>query len=268
MVRGDTSLPDPLGHPDGPDPYLYASGDPVNKIDPLGLYNSDVHYYMTFFLAIAAGMRAEDARMMALATQFIDNNSATKPLNVSGGHQDRLLKYHFVLTDPATGQFYPGINNPGLTTALAGNPQLRALYGYAVPDGRPGSCYFRTDRSLQFMGEYLHAFEDTFSHRDRNNLPFDINNGTGHAHENHDPDYTFNHQDNLGRAWLSMRIEHLLWKSRSTVRSPGYMNDMNYSAAGRLSGRVVGFDQLRTVLNRFNAQMTHNSSEQVGSKPR
>jgi RHS repeat-associated protein len=30
--------PDPLGYPDGPDAYLYAQGDPINKIDPLGLY--------------------------------------------------------------------------------------------------------------------------------------------------------------------------------------------------------------------------------------
>ena len=157
-----------MGYPDGPDPYLYADGDPINKIDPLGLYNADVHYYMTFFLAIAAGMRAEDARTMALATQFIDDNDATQPLTASGGlaaHKIRLLRYHFVLTDPRTEQLYAGVNHAGLTAALAGNPQLQALYGYAAPTPEPGSCNFPNDQSLQFMGEYLHAFEDTFSHR-------------------------------------------------------------------------------------------------------
>ena len=50
--QGRYLTPDPLGYPDGPDPYIYASGDPINKADPLALYQTDVHYYLTFFLAL------------------------------------------------------------------------------------------------------------------------------------------------------------------------------------------------------------------------
>ena len=46
---------------DGPDAYLYASGDPVNRVDQLGLYQSDIHYYMTYFLALAAGVDKDRA---------------------------------------------------------------------------------------------------------------------------------------------------------------------------------------------------------------
>jgi RHS repeat-associated protein len=37
-IRGRYISPDPLGYPDGPDTYVYVNGDPINKVDPLGLY--------------------------------------------------------------------------------------------------------------------------------------------------------------------------------------------------------------------------------------
>jgi hypothetical protein len=46
---------------------------------------------------------------------------------------------------------------------------------------------------LQFFGEYLHAFEDTFGHRDSNNVPIDANDGYGHATYGHNPDFTYDH---------------------------------------------------------------------------
>lgn len=72
--------PDPLGYPDGPDAYLYAGGDPLNSIDPTGLYQIDMHYYMTFFLGVAAGIDPEIARTIALASQYVDNNPMTEPV--------------------------------------------------------------------------------------------------------------------------------------------------------------------------------------------
>jgi hypothetical protein len=45
--------------------------------------------------------------------------------------------------------------------------------------------------SLQFFGEYLHTFEDTFAHRDRNNVPYGVNNGFGHGSNGSSPDYTY-----------------------------------------------------------------------------
>ena len=105
--------PDPLGYRDGPDAYLYAQGDPLNKIDPTGLYQSDIHYYMTFFLAMAAGVSYEDARTIALATQYVDNNPLTEPIDVDEygneqyiksifDNQQSLKDYHFTLSDSST----------------------------------------------------------------------------------------------------------------------------------------------------------------------
>ncbi len=187
--------PDPLGYPDGPDAYLYAQGDPVNKMDPTGLYEMDIHYYMTFFLSIAAGVDYEAARTIALATQYVDNNEATRPVDGTNWmttvgsifvNQPKLLSYHFVLSN-TDGKTVPASKNDNLS-----NPnsfQLDNLYSASL--NAPTKC-----ARFQFLGEYLHAFEDTFSHRNRSNIPYDalvFGLGLGHGIDGHDPDYTFNH---------------------------------------------------------------------------
>ena len=90
--------PDPLGYPDGPDPYLYVRGDPLNRIDPQGLYDADVHYYMTYFLALTAGLSADDAWIIATAGQTMDNvNPYTDamPFKGDGFAYDQRKLYHF-----------------------------------------------------------------------------------------------------------------------------------------------------------------------------
>ncbi len=79
--RGRYLQPDPLGYPDGPDTYLYVGGDPINRIDPLGLYQIDMHYYMTYFLAVMAGLPQQAALTMALAAQYVDDNPHTWPVD-------------------------------------------------------------------------------------------------------------------------------------------------------------------------------------------
>lgn len=190
--------PDPLGYPDGPDPYLYAGGDPVNKVDPLGLYSEDVHFYMTFFLARLAGISYEEALTIALATQFVDDNRRTQPIPTSAlaaastspiaDHNNRLRLYHFMegLTNSS------GVANPS-------SDQLSNLFNAGTR--APTRC-----ARAQFFGEFLHAFEDTFSHRAQDNAviginigpvtwgPITINGvGRGHLEWGTSPDRTFNH---------------------------------------------------------------------------
>ncbi|MET3120335.1 RHS repeat-associated protein, partial [Undibacterium sp. GrIS 1.8] len=176
---GRYSTPDPIGIEGGINPYSYVNSSPLINIDPLGLYESDIHYYMTYFLAIIGGMSADDARMMALATQFVDDNPNTSPTNGAIGtlnqmvatfsNQTQLKDYHFTLSGTN------GITDPAYKNSTIQNPsspQLQALYSYAVPKIE-GGCALVNNTSLQFMGEYLHAFEDTFAHRKADNTPFD-----------------------------------------------------------------------------------------------
>ncbi|MFZ6864508.1 DUF6765 family protein, partial [Undibacterium sp. Ji67W] len=208
---GHYLTPDPIGYRDGPDAYLYAQGDPLNKIDPTGLYQSDIHYYMTFFLAMAAGVSYDDARTIALATQYVDNNPLTEPIDVDQygneqyiksifDNQQRLKDYHFTLSDSSTGKTADAYKNS--TVANPDSPQLQNLL--AASKNAPTGC-----GQLQFFGEYLHAFEDTFSHRNPDNIPFDAvwtapilgtQFGIGHGLYDSNPDYTWDVQKGCGVA--------------------------------------------------------------------
>lgn len=52
---GTFMTPDPMAYGDSPNLYAFAGGDPVNRRDPTGLYEEDVHHWLTVFLARAAG---------------------------------------------------------------------------------------------------------------------------------------------------------------------------------------------------------------------
>jgi RHS repeat-associated protein len=175
-MTGEYLQPDPLGYPDGPSAYRYASGDPINKIDPYGLYDIEVHYYLNYFLAKLAGLSNRQALTISLAAQYVDDNELTKPENKTNLSARTL--YHFVMagneskTDPETRFMNPS------TDQLK---SLRAPLGYD---------FLSICQKSQFFGEYLHVFADTFSHRDEENVPYSP--GIGHTTANHDADETFN----------------------------------------------------------------------------
>ena len=173
--------PDPLGYPDGPDPYVYASGDPVNKVDPLGLYAEDVHYYLTYFLSRMAGLSAASSLNIAQANQFIDNNFYTQPFH-SGTVR---MRYHFTYTEEE--QTKERSTYPMETRYLnAGNEQTRFLRLYAIL--APTDC-----SKEQFYGEFLHAYMDTYAHRNELNAPYDFLGGHVIAlgSPGHGPDTTY-----------------------------------------------------------------------------
>jgi RHS repeat-associated protein len=208
----------------GANAYVYSGSDPINHFDAQGLYQEDIHYYMTFFLALVAGVSYDDAKIIALADQYIDNNPDTWPLDETGGliktaesyvgdisgAVKRLQTYHFTQYgfDPSPMVYHPtpeeraaaiaaGYPDPGPTTyedptlyaerriKNPSNPQLTQLL--SASNKAPTTC-----AQLQFFGEYLHAFEDTFGHRDQNNAPIEVNMGLGHALYGSQPDYTYN----------------------------------------------------------------------------
>ena len=191
-TQGRYLSPDPLGYPDGPDNYAYAGGDPINKVDPMGLYEEDIHYYMTFFLSLAAGLDYDTARTVALAAQYVDDNPQTKPVEnlpltkvvnpaVVFWNQEQLLRYHFVLSNHDTGKVSAAYQNADLNSAVS-NPSNQLSLLQSASEQAPNPC-----ARDQLFGEYLHAFEDTFSHRKRDNTPYNATNwlgaGTGHGLE-------------------------------------------------------------------------------------
>ena len=168
-----------------------------------------------------------EPRIIALADQFIDDNVDTRPLDEAHWwtklgsvteNQERLIDYHFTLSESGgtnQGKTLVQYENNDLT--LPGknpSPQLSNLINASIKASTPCS-------QLQFFGEYLHAFEDTFSHRDKNNLPYDalkLKGGVGHGLKGSNPDYTYNEKGLLG--W-DMREQRTLEMEKETFNIIG-----------------------------------------------
>jgi RHS repeat-associated protein len=249
--------PDPLGYSDSADAYQYASGDPINKTDPLGLYEIDVHYYMTFTIARLAGLSLQQSNVMATAAQYVDDNDFTRPLNLNSRslHARRLELYHFTQAgyDPVRGDRSPDeywdyrIKNPQ-------NPQLKNLlnaanFGVGVPGQELKAC-----ARIQLFGEYLHTLEDTFGHRDPVNAPIGVNFGLGHALYGKEPDKTFNNvvttsenMDAVG-AW-SLRESRTLEMERTVFEK--IQSNFGKSAVNK-DGFPIRFEDIESSLKAFN----------------
>ncbi|HKV65987.1 MAG TPA: hypothetical protein VJN66_06360, partial [Rhodanobacteraceae bacterium] len=85
----------------------------------------------------------------------------------------RLLTYHFVMVSstPGTDGLLDPVhygNRPTNTNIV--NPQSNQLSRLLNASQKaPTRC-----AEYQLLGEYLHAFEDTFAHRDADNRPYAI----------------------------------------------------------------------------------------------
>jgi uncharacterized protein RhaS with RHS repeats len=117
---------DPMGAADGAI-YVYAAGNPMRYVDPLGLYNKDVHYYLTKQLAIEAGFNLWQAEWIAKGDQDMDDRPEFAPWSSRRAREN----YHFT------------------TEARRCEMRTEAI----------------TDLSWWSFGSYLHALQDSYSHQ-------------------------------------------------------------------------------------------------------
>ncbi|MER8734482.1 RHS repeat-associated core domain-containing protein, partial [Mesorhizobium sp. M1227] len=140
----------------GTNRYAYAGNDPVNKSDPSGNYEADVHRDLTEQLSRAAGIPDNVSAQIAAADQNVDDNPETSPMGMQpyGAAVTARENFHFT------------------------NAQRRQeLYDAFTQSRRP-----------EDLGTFLHAQQDSVSHRG-------YGARFGHLSAGHAPDKTYNNID-------------------------------------------------------------------------
>ncbi|MBI4380399.1 MAG: hypothetical protein HY574_04325, partial [candidate division NC10 bacterium] len=181
--------------------YTYVSNSPLNAVDPFGLYEEDVHRDLTYCLAARTGFSQSAARRIAASNQGTDDNPATSP--IYGGRQ-ALRDYHFT------------------TEARRADLFSRAVEG----------------RNLDVLGQYLHAFQDSYSHEG-------LTPGK-HLLRGHAPDKTYNDPE----------------KANQMARD-SYNRLRQYLQVTTGQSVPDHWDQLREQVDRFNRARTAHQKKKV-----
>lgn len=272
---GRYTTPDPTVLTGGTNPFIYVSSNPLTNVDILGLYQIDIHYYMTFFLARIAGNSLETSETIALAAQYVDDNPFTEPINVSSpfSQSERLRLYHFTQSGfdkPKTSQWMDDDIYAKLRVMSPWNPQLQNLY--SASNRAPNPC-----ARAQLFGEFIHTLEDTFAHRNSENEPIDVNSGGGHALYGENPDLTYNHASALS-FWIRNEQRTYEMEREVFARLTGYSGKtlFNFETGSQLeiNGKKITYSDIfgdgywgsGSWISKFNTKTTHSEKIEMLEK--
>ena len=156
----DAAGPD-LNNPQTLNKYRYSLNNPLRYVDKDGLYEDDVHRNLTIALAMAAGFNMQMATSIGRADNGIDYNKKTDPYGV---HPGKRKKHHFASEEE-----------------IRGKRAMTEAYINFTGGAKIDSDIMKI--TVDQIGDYLHALQDSFSHKGYGSL-------IGHVLAGHLPDKT------------------------------------------------------------------------------
>ena len=165
---------DPIGLAGGVNSFGYVGNDPQNRVDPSGLYDIDVHYYLTYYLAMKTGCFQDwEAREIAEGDQRSDEDDDKRPrLGLTVGD---MLGQPVIVPDRDQQKINADFHSFGTPEQNA--RRAAELLAQASPGGG----------NRRAFGTYLHFRQDSYSHRD-----FAGNTTWGQSSRGNSPDHTNN----------------------------------------------------------------------------
>jgi RHS repeat-associated protein len=212
--------------------YQYCLNNPTRYIDRQGLYEEDVHRDLTFALALAAGFNTHSAKVVASANQYTDDNPKTTPMGMTpwGDNMKKRELYHFT-TEARRDELWRTFENSG---------------------------------SLQDLGTFFHAQQDSFSHAG-------FGARWGHASEGHAPDKTYNDpikadtmaQDTFTR--MTKAVTLLVKNGKETI-SYAAVDWKSVSGMVGAFNRAKATDEKKKIINQIVTEIQRQHYEQDKAK--
>ena len=123
---------------------------------------------------------------------------------------------------------------------------------------------------MQLMGEALHALEDTFGHRNKDNEPYsatwqplgiETHIGIGHGFDLSHPDYTYDHEGGLGAEWNNNYDRTMAMAETVFEQLTGF--------AGKIesAGTAMSWADIESIVSAFaKTEATEQKTEKMAAK--